>query len=143
MGEATMMEAALKKSGKRGRRIEQEAKGRHSSERKDGREVEANRNVANVYEVEKILDERIGKGKKKEYFVKWKGWEALEDHTWEPCDSLGGSKKLIKEYEKRMEDIKKKKLLSAMSEDSDGSDGVEILEEKHDSSSAAQQDTKS
>ena len=70
--EATMMEAALKKSGKRGRRIEQEAmevvskpadnpdlseqrkspiypstkevaKGRHSSERKDGREVEQNK----------------------------------------------------------------------------------------------------
>ena len=167
--EATMMEAALKKSGKRGRRIEQEAmevvskpadnpdlseqrkspiypstkevaKGRHSSERKDGREVEANGNVANVYEVEKILDERIGKGKKKEYFVKWKGWEALEDHTWEPCDSLGGSKKLIKEYEKRMEDIKLK--LTAMNEDSDGSDGVEILEENR-TNTATQSDTKS
>jgi len=184
--EATMMEAALKKSqsGKRGRRIEQEpmeiatkaalepaaavsesvfdslkkprednkspvlpptkevAKGRKSSEKKVLNGSEAKRNGTDVYEVEKILDERIGKGKKREYFVKWKGWEALEDHTWEPVDSLEGSKKLIRDYEKRMEDIKKKKLLTAMSEDSDGSDGVEILEEQHISSSA-QQDTKS
>ena len=56
------------------------------------------------------MDERIGKGKKKEYFVKCKGWEALDDHTWEPVDSIGGSKKLIKEYEKRIEEINKKKL---------------------------------
>jgi len=184
--EATMMEAALKKSqsGKRGRRIEQEpmeiatkaaiehaaavsdnvfdslkksrddnkspvhpptkevAKGRKSTEKKVHNGSEAKGNGTDVYEVEKILDERTGKGKKKEYFVKWKGWEALEDHTWEPVDSLEGSKKLIREYEKRMEDIKKKKLLTAMSEDSDGSDGVEILEEKH-ISSPAQQDTKS
>ena len=32
------------------------------------------------YEVEKILDERKV-GKKKEYFVKWKGWNATEDNT--------------------------------------------------------------
>ena len=55
------------------------------------------------------MDERIGKGKKKGYFVKCKGWEALDDHTWEPVDSIGGSKKLIKEYKKRIEEINKKK----------------------------------
>ena len=77
------------------------------------------------------MDERIGKGKKKGYFVKCKGWEALDDHTWEPVDSIGGSKKLIKEYKKRIEEINKKKILTAINEDSDCSDGVEILEENH------------
>merc|ERR1712108_127391 len=114
--------------------------GRRSTEKKGHNDCETKSNGTDVYEVEKILDERIGKGKKKEYFVKWKGWEALEDHTWEPCDSLGGSKKLIKEYEKRMEDIKLK--LTAMNEDSDGSDGVEILEENR-TNTATQSDTKS
>ena len=111
--------------------MKETVKGRKSSEKKDGKSGDVKRNGSHVYEVEKILDERIGKGKKKEYFVKWKGWEALEDHTWEPVDSLGGSKKLIKEYEKRIEEINKKKVLTAINEDSDGSDGVEILEENH------------
>ena len=111
--------------------VKETVKGRKSSEKKDRKSGDVKRNGSHVYEVEKILDERIGKGKKKEYFVKWKGWEALEDHTWEPVDSLGGSKKLIKEYEKRIEEINKKKVLTAINEDSDGSDGVEILEENH------------
>merc|ERR1711902_297615 len=38
------------------------------------------------------------KGKKKEYLVKWKGWENEEDQTWEPEASLEGSKDLLKEF---------------------------------------------
>ena len=80
-----------------------------------------------VFEVERILDERMDKESKKEYLVKWKGWNNPEDNTWESVDSLDGSKKLIKDYEKKLEVIARKKMLA---EDSDGSDGVEIIEEK-------------
>jgi len=54
-------------------------------------------NEEEEYEVEKILDMRK-KGKKKEYLVKWKGWEKVEDQTWEPEASLEGSKDLLKEF---------------------------------------------
>jgi len=51
------------------------------------------------YEVEKILKERKGKGGKKEYLVKWKGYEDEKDQTWEPEGSLQtGSKELLDEY---------------------------------------------
>merc|ERR1711874_600142 len=107
-----------------------EGKKRSKSAVKEKKPVESDGNgMEEEYEVEKILDERKV-GKKKEYFVKWKGWNRPEDNTWEPMDSLEGSKKLLKDYEKRMEEIeKKKKSMAAMGEDSDGSDGVEILED--------------
>merc|ERR1712218_276972 len=54
-------------------------------------------NEEEEYEVEKILDMRK-KGKKKEYLVKWKGWENEEDQTWEPEASLEGSKDLLQEF---------------------------------------------
>ena len=111
--------------------VKETVKGRTSTEKKDGKSGDVKRNDSDIYEVEKILDEIIGKGKKKEYFVKGKGLEALDVHTWEPVDSIGGSTKLIKEYENRIEEINKKKILTAINEDSDCSDGVEILEENH------------
>ena len=39
------------------------------------------------YEVEKIIEKRIKKGKV-EYYVKWKGWDDEGDNTWEPVDNL-------------------------------------------------------
>ena len=48
------------------------------------------------YEVEKILKVREGK-LGKEYLVKWKGWENIADRTWEPEESLEGSKDLLKD----------------------------------------------
>jgi len=51
------------------------------------------------YEVEKILNVREAE-MGREYLVKWKGWEKEEDQTWEPENSLKGSKKLMKEFEK-------------------------------------------
>merc|ERR1712110_934900 len=47
------------------------------------------------YEIEKVVDERTV-GKKKEYFVKWKGWKD-EDNTWEPKENLTAG--IIKKYE--------------------------------------------
>ena len=52
------------------------------------------------FEIEKILEERKV-GNKKEYFVKWKGWNRPEDNTWEPEAALEGSKKMVKDFEKR------------------------------------------
>ena len=49
------------------------------------------------YEVEKIVDKRMKKGKP-EYYVKWKNWPD-EDNTWEPVDNLE-CEDLIAEFEK-------------------------------------------
>ena len=56
------------------------------------------------YEVEKILDKRLMKGKM-EYLVKWIGWE---EGTWEPAQNLDGSQNLIDLFEKdELENAKK------------------------------------
>merc|ERR1719320_782463 len=55
--------------------------------------------VEEEYEVEKLLDEREGMAGR-EYLVKWKGWDRLEDQTWEPEESLRGNKKLLRDFEK-------------------------------------------
>jgi len=39
------------------------------------------------YEVEKIIEKRVRKGKV-EYLVKWKGWDNPDDNTWEPVANL-------------------------------------------------------
>ena len=60
-------------------------------------------NTEEIYEVEKILEKR-GKGKKTEYLIKWKNYDDPHDNTWEPVDSLDGSEKLIKKFEKELKD---------------------------------------
>jgi chromobox protein 1 len=52
------------------------------------------------YEVEKIVDKRMAKGKP-EYYVKWKNWPD-SDNTWEPIANLESSKDLIDEYEEKL-----------------------------------------
>lgn len=49
------------------------------------------------YEVEKVVDKRIHKGKV-EYLLKWKGYSS-DDNTWEPKDSLE-CPELLQEYER-------------------------------------------
>ena len=52
------------------------------------------------YEVEHILDKRLLPGGRVEYLVKWKGWENLEDRTWEPLGHLEEVSDLVEEFEK-------------------------------------------
>merc|ERR1711937_522478 len=55
-----------------------------------------------VYEVEKILEKRMKKGKA-EYFIKWKGYDDEAENTWEPIDNLDRDDK-IQDYEKKLKD---------------------------------------
>jgi len=57
--------------------------------------------------VEKILNHRINKKGKKEYFMKWKGFTDA-DNTWEPAANLN-CKELVEAYESNREPDKKEK----------------------------------
>ena len=64
------------------------------------------------YEVEKVVDKRIHKGKV-EYLLKWKGYPS-DENNWEPENSLD-CPKLLQEYErnrareKKPTEVKKEK----------------------------------
>ena len=55
-----------------------------------------------AFEVEKILEKRVIKGKKVEYLVKWKNYDGPDDNTWEPADMLEGAGDIIKMFEKEL-----------------------------------------
>ena len=50
------------------------------------------------FEVEKILNKRIVKGKKK-FLVRWKGY-IVEEDTWKNRENLENAKELVEEFEK-------------------------------------------
>merc|ERR1711892_1068481 len=54
------------------------------------------------YEVEKILESRVRKGKT-EYLIKWKGYDNEEDNTWEPQENLDCEDKIV-DFEKQRKD---------------------------------------
>ena len=51
---------------------------------------------ADVWEVEALVGKRLGKGKRAEYLVRWKGWAPAYD-SWEPAKHVDAA--LIEEYE--------------------------------------------
>ena len=55
------------------------------------------------YEVQEILDKRELEDKI-EYLVKWRGWDDIDDRTWEPEEHLEGAEKLIIAY-KKLQDL--------------------------------------
>jgi len=54
------------------------------------------------FEVEKILNKRIVRGKEK-FLVQWKGYTA-EGDTWESRENLKNMKELVKEFKKEYEE---------------------------------------
>ena len=54
------------------------------------------------FEVEKILEKRVIKGKKVEYLIKWKNYDGPDDNTWEPADMLEEAGDIIKTFEKEL-----------------------------------------
>lgn len=52
-----------------------------------------------VYEVEKIVGERIV-GYKKQYKVQWKGFP-IEEATWEPLENLKNANEKLREYKSK------------------------------------------
>jgi hypothetical protein len=53
---------------------------------------------AEVYEVERILAQRGGRGARKEYLVEWKGYPLWES-SWVKKNDLGDARQAIAEYE--------------------------------------------
>ena len=59
------------------------------------------------YEVEKILDFKLSKNKKKLFLVKWKGYNE-EYNSWEPEENLTNAKQILKKFLSKPKLIKKK-----------------------------------
>ncbi|KAG9761482.1 hypothetical protein KCU73_g2361, partial [Aureobasidium melanogenum] len=77
--------------------IDQDVKNGHGEAEDDDEEEEEEDN-ADEYVVEKILNHAFDNGKDCLYEVKWLGYEAEEDRTWEPEDNLSGAMDVLRAY---------------------------------------------
>ena len=60
-----------------------------------------------VYEVERIVAERLGTSGAPEYRVKWKSW-AEKYNTWEPWENLDGAEEALENFKRNSGANKKK-----------------------------------
>ena len=60
-----------------------------------------------IYEVERIVGERLGASDAPEYRVKWKGW-ADKYNTWEPWENLDGAEEALENFKRNSGANKKK-----------------------------------
>lgn len=81
-----------------------------------------------VYVVEKILKHRMVKGVKI-YHVRWEGYPAMKDHTWETEDNLASAQEVVDAYEAACEAKKQKKKASQSRKSSGGDDEASDEEE--------------
>ena len=86
------------RANKKGKAKKETKKKTVQRKKKEVKKAESDEEDEDEYEVEKILKKRIV-GKTVEYQVKWKGWDDIDDLTWEPLDNLASSSELIKEFE--------------------------------------------
>ena len=84
---------AVKENKEKAKKVKKEKKTKESAKKKKAAKKaaassdEEDEEGADEYEVEKILEKREIGGFL-EYKVKWRGWEAEEDMTWEPAGNL-------------------------------------------------------
>ena len=82
-----------------------------------------------MYEVDKVKDCRIIKGKK-QYLIKWKGYPDNQS-TWEPLSHLRNISDLVKDFEKKFQKKKKNKLVEENKENINVNvENKEIISEK-------------
>ncbi|KAG9722213.1 hypothetical protein KCU59_g16766, partial [Aureobasidium melanogenum] len=89
--------AATKSSTKSAKEeIDQDVKNGHVEAEDDDDDDEEDN--ADEYVVEKILNHAFDNGKDCLYEVKWLGYEAEEDRTWEPEVNLSGAMDVLRAY---------------------------------------------
>merc|ERR1719192_2922975 len=68
-------------------------------------------------------------GKKREFLIKWKGWDREEDLTWETEDNLAGSKDLLKAFLAKKEKSVEEKSSPAAKSRRGGKSSMTYIEE--------------
>lgn len=94
-----------------------EKRGRGRPPLKPNRGVRTSSTGKSEYNVEKITAKRYQpKIKGFEYLIKWENFDNSEN-TWEPVSHLAGCKRLVDEFERKLEEIRKQKAAKLMKSD--------------------------
>lgn len=70
------------------------------------KETEEREEDGEEYVVEKILDKRYNRKKKRvEYLIKWTGYDSESENTWEPIENCKSASDAIREFEENLKKI--------------------------------------